>query len=179
MTVFSQPLEDNKGTKIVIKPKSYLSFSLQGNDYNSGCMTWEKDTVTDSVSSANFQIPYPFSSLDIRRENSSSGRCWMFYLDVKGTLLGCLFPSGYRLYGYLDNSLILGRFFLENRNIVKQYNGLASAVIPQKPVLGLNPCHFILTNKLREDEMGNLILTYNERNKVKECHYRTTEQKSQ
>ena len=111
MTVFSQYLENDNGTKIIVKHESYLSFFQQGNDYNSGCMTWEKDTVTDSVSSANFQIPYPFSSLDIRRENSSSGRCWMFYLDVKGTLLGCLFPSGYRLYVNNDMSQLTGRFF--------------------------------------------------------------------
>ena len=111
MTVFSQYLEDDNGTKIIVKPESYLSFFQQGNDYNSGCMTWEKDKVTDLVSTTNFQIPYPFSSLDIRREKSSSGKCWMFHLDIKGTLIGCLFPSGYRLYGNSDMSQPTGRFF--------------------------------------------------------------------
>ena len=67
---------------------------------------------------------------------------------------------------------------MENRNIFKHTNGLAAAIIPHKPVLGLNQCRFILTNKLRLDKKGRLLLTYSERNEVKEYNNTTTEQRS-
>ena len=67
---------------------------------------------------------------------------------------------------------------MENRNIFKHTNGLAAAIIPHKPVLGLNQCRFILTNKLRLDKKGRLLLTYSERNEVKEYNNKTTEQRA-
>ena len=67
---------------------------------------------------------------------------------------------------------------MENRNILKQANDLVAAIIPHQPVLGLNQCRFILTNKLRLDKKGRLLLTYSEQNEVKENDYMATEQRT-
>ena len=57
-------------------------------------------------------LPEPFSCLDIRPDLSSSGKCWIFHVDLDGFMLGFLFPGGLRLYGLKTSQQYNGTFLL-------------------------------------------------------------------
>ena len=80
---------------------------------------------------------------------------------MDGIFTGCYFPSGYNIYGNKNmKNNITGKFFIENRNILKNSIGIIAANIPKKPMIGLNICSLIMINKVSFDEDGKLKLTY-------------------
>ena len=62
MTEYSQFNDMESVKKRIINTKSYHSLVLQGNNYKSGCMTWDNEGGNDYGSDKFFDIPYPFSS---------------------------------------------------------------------------------------------------------------------
>ena len=57
-------------------------------------------------------LPEPFSCLDIKPDQSSSGKCWIFHVDLDGFMLGFLFPGGLQLYGLKKSRQYDGSFLL-------------------------------------------------------------------
>ena len=146
---------------------SYIYFYKKENNYINGWMTFGKNNIQIDTENNNFKIPYPFSILDIRLNQSSSGKCWLFYLNNLGRFIGCYFPSGYNVFGNSDIiKQISGKYFIENRNILKNSNGIIAAVIPKKPELGINKCEIILINKMSFNQNGQLILTYSKLKRI-------------
>ena len=57
-------------------------------------------------------LPEPFSCLDIKPDQSSSGKCWIFHVDLDGFMLGFLFPGGLQLYGLKIHNNMMVLFLL-------------------------------------------------------------------
>ena len=92
-------------------------------------------------------LPYPFSSLDLRAVKSSSGQCWIFHMSNLGEMKGCKFPSGYRLFGLKEDNYQGGTFFMECRNFKKNVRCMVSAMIPNKKTeLGCQLAYLTLSN---------------------------------
>ena len=94
-----------------------LSSSL-GSACTTNRVTCEEDSELNT-SIDMLHLPYPFSLLDVQPSKSSSRKCCIFHMILKGALKGCLYPSGYRFYEEENGSPNHREFFLENRNFVK------------------------------------------------------------
>ena len=57
-------------------------------------------------------LPEPFSCLDIKPDQSSSGKCWIFHVDLDGFMLGFLFLGGLQLYGLKIHNNMMVLFLL-------------------------------------------------------------------
>ena len=69
---------------------------------------------------------------------------------------GLSFPSGIRILWIRSDKIILGEFFMENRNLVRGNNGLLGAALPKEVLVGkINRCELILITKLYMDEKGD------------------------
>ena len=137
-----------------------ISFCL-GSSYDNASVTREKEIVTGPVLIPIDDLPHPFRNLQVIKAKGSSGKCWLFHLNMEGEFTGYLFPSGFRILGLRSDKIISGEFFMENRNIVGGNNGLLGAALPEEVLVGkINMCEMILTNKLYEDEKGVMNLRY-------------------
>ena len=106
-------------------------FSLRSK-YEDACMICEEGIVVVNIMTDSIDLPYSFSLLDIRASKSSSGKCWIFHIDLIWILTLFLFPSGYILYGGNDEVKVHGELFMEYRNFGKRHDGLLAALIQIK-----------------------------------------------
>ena len=90
------------------KPED-ISFCL-GSSYDNASLTREKEIVTGPVLIPIDDLPHPFRNLQVVRAKGSSGKCWLFHLNMEGEFTGYLFHSGFRILGLRSNKIILGNF---------------------------------------------------------------------
>ena len=82
-------------------------------------------------------LPELFLFLNIRPEQSPSGKFWIFHIDHKNILVRFLFPCGLQLYGFKKSEELVSFFFIECRKAQKSKIGYLSAKIPKKKNMGI------------------------------------------
>ena len=111
-------------------------------------------------------LPEPFSCLDIKPDQSSSGKCWIFHVDLDGFMLGFLFPGGLRLYGLKNSPQYGGSFFIECRNVQKSKIGYLSAMIHDSNDVGFHRGELTLTNNISYCSKTNQFFMHHHKLKV-------------